>query len=130
MTNIIAEESATLTAVDSDALLVVLGDTGNDPSGTVDLWPDIKQLIEMMALKGELYPSKMFWIQMEGKYLLFLIANSDDDYAPGMGELAGIIQALNIRSVNIPVGHHLTNAISSERRLDDVEFHLCKGKRN
>lgn len=130
MTNIIAEESATLTAVDSDALLVVLNDTGSDPSGTVDLWPDIKQLIEMMALKGELYPSKMFWIQMEGKYLLFLIANLDDDYTPGIGELSGIIQALNIRSVNISVDHHLTNAISSERRLDDVEFHLCKGKRN
>jgi len=129
MTNVIAEETATLTAVDSDGLLMVLSPVGHEPSGTIELWPDIKQLIEMMALKTELYASKMFWVQMEGKYLLFLVAEDDSDCATATDELANIVEALKIESLNIPVHTGLLTAISDNRRLDDVEFHLCRGKR-
>jgi len=130
MTNIIAEEVSTLTSVDSDGLLVVINQHGNDPTGTTAVWPDIKQLIEMMSLKMELYPSKIFWIQLESKYLLFLIAESDLDYPKAMDELSRIVDALPLRSLNIPENHGLITAISDERRLDGVEFHLCKKQHN
>ncbi len=64
-------EHHAMVSIDADAILVLLdAETGKDRSGTIANWPDIGQLIEMMALKRELMPTKLFWIEVQSKYVI------------------------------------------------------------
>ncbi len=122
-------EHHAMVSIDADAILVLLdAETGKDRSGTIANWPDIGQLIEMMALKRELMPTKLFWIEVQSKYVICIVRGIENGEPASLDELIRVIDSLEIKSINMPNDTSLIGLLMQYQEVldkKDIVFSAC-----
>jgi hypothetical protein len=132
MSTVEIQEEVAITGVDADAVLALLDhETGEEKSGVIKLFPDISQLIDMMTMKKELIPGRMFWIALDSKYMICIVRGTPERGEPDVAELLRVLESLEIKSINIPNDAAFIGLLMQNKNLTEessILFRACGQK--
>jgi hypothetical protein len=132
MSTVEIQEEVAITSVDADAVLALLDhETGEEKSGVIKLFPDIGQLIDMMRMKKELIPGRVFWIALDSKYMVCIVRGTRERGEPDVAELLRVLDSLEIKSINIPNDAAFIGLLIQNKELTDessILFRACGQK--
>ena len=129
MSTIEIQEEIGITGIDADAVLILIDhETGEEKSGMLKLFPDIKQLIEMMTMKKELIPGRLFWIALDSKHLVCVVRGTSESGEPDVAELLRVLNSLEIKSINVPNDASFIGLLMQNKQLTEessILFRAC-----
>jgi hypothetical protein len=110
----------------AEAVLIFVNKQGKSNSYAANYWPDVMQVIEMMATTNNFNESEVVVFNTNQ---LKLMATVNGDKANCLENVVGKMREFDIRSINIP-GDSLLEAeiIATDLDVSDLVFNICENR--
>jgi hypothetical protein len=110
----------------AEAVLIFVDKQGKSNSYAANYWPDVMQVVEMMATTNNFNESEVVVFNTNQ---LKLMATVNGDKANCLENVVGKMREFDIRSINIP-GDSLLEAeiIATDLDVSDLVFNICENR--
>ena len=110
----------------AEAVLIFVDKQGKSNSYAANYWPDVMQVVEMMATTNNFNESEVVVFNTNQ---LKLMATVSGDKANCLENIVGKMREFDIRSINIP-GDSLLEAeiIATDLDVSDLVFNICENR--
>jgi len=110
----------------AEAVLIFVDKQGKSNSYAANYWPDVMQVVEMMATTNNFNESEVVVFNTNQ---LKLMATVNGDKANCLENIVGKMREFDIRSINIP-GDSLLEAeiIATDLDVSDLVFNICENR--
>ena len=110
----------------AEAILIFVDKQGKSNSYAANYWPDVMQVVEMMATTNNFNESEVVVFNTNQ---LKLMATVNGDKANCLENVVGKMREFDIRSINIP-GDSLLEAeiIATDLDVSDLVFNICENR--
>jgi hypothetical protein len=108
----------------AEAVLIFVDKQGKSNSHAANYWPDVMQVVEMMATTNNFNESDVVVFNTNQ---IKLMATVDGDKANCLENIVGRMREFDIFSINLPADNLLeAEIVSTELDVSDLIFNICE----
>jgi hypothetical protein len=83
---------------------------------------------QMMTMKKELIPGRLFWIALDSKHLVCVVRGTSESGEPDVAELLRVLNSLDVKSINVPNDASFIGLLMQNKQLTEessILFRAC-----